>query len=116
MCRRRLSIFLGLLLIHCCRSELNCTVWQAREYRDCFCGTEVLDFERHCHDEYTYYETTSHQDSLYCGFECSNGGTAELLMRSNGNYEFTCHCLAGYHGFCCELGKKAKKIPKQPLT
>ena len=97
----RLSIFIGFLLLHWCRSELNCTVWQARDYRDCFCGTEVLDSERHCEDDYTYFETTLHQESLYCDFQCSNGGTVELLLDE---YKFTCHCPPGFYGFCCELG------------
>lgn len=102
MILRRLSVLIGVLLLQYCRSEQNCTVWRGEDYRDCICGIEVLDSERVCQDEFTYLQTTQHQESFYCGFDCSNGGTVEYL---DYDYSFYCHCPPGFHGFCCELGQ-----------
>ena len=100
---RILPIFLVFLLLQCCRSEQNCTIWHAKSYRDCICGIQYRDWEEQCHDEYTYFETTLHQDLLSDGFECCNGGIKQYLPEFR---YYTCNCMPGYYGFCCELRKK----------
>ena len=97
-----LFIFLVTLLLQCCRSELNCTIWRAQTFRDSICGVEHRDWERECHDGNTYFETTLHQDELYDAFECNNGGTLEYNAEFRYN---TCNCRPGYYGFCCETCK-----------
>lgn len=99
----RLSLLLMALLFCCCWSQNSkCTIWEAKDYRDCTCGEEFLDYELHCQNDHTYFETTLHQDTLSCDFRCANGGTTIDL----GHAHYYCRCRPGTYGDCCERGKK----------
>lgn len=90
-----------MLVVTCCNLCLGgkkCEIWEARAYRDCTCGIQVLDFEEHCQDDHTYYQPTSSQNTHYCEFQCENGGE---LTRINPYY---CECKPGTEGRCCQNG------------
>lgn len=88
----------------CYSPTKQCIAWEARAFRDCLCGTQVLDYECHCQNEHTYFEPTLHQETLWCGWHCQNNGTASI--RPDG--AFQCSCIRNseksYYGRCCELG------------
>lgn len=88
----------------CYSPTRQCTTWLAPEVRDCTCGKQYLDYECHCQNDITYFETTLHQVIHGCTFECSNGGT--LVSRPDGYFE--CDCRPGYYGFCCERGRETQ--------
>lgn len=96
---------IAMLVTICCKlclGRLQCTIWEAQNYRDCTCGTEFLDYEVHCQDSHTYYPPTSHQDTFYCDFHCENDGD----LYDFGDDIYYCDCKHGTTGLCCEQGKR----------
>jgi hypothetical protein len=87
----------------CQRRNQDCTIWEAKKFRDCTCGFKYRDYEEHCEDDLTYYETTLSQESLECDFECKRGGIKHLIDPIDETYQ--CNCVGGGYGECCERGK-----------
>lgn len=101
--RSELLLVATLFCCSCWCQRRNCTIWEARQYRDCTCGVQYLDYEEHCQDDYTYFEPTLHQDTLQCDFECKHGGTLYIIDAEAEVYQ--CICVRGRYGDCCEKGK-----------
>lgn len=100
---------MAILCCYCCWCQRrNCTIWEARRYRDCTCGVQYLDYEEHCQDDFTYFETTLHQDTLQCDFKCQHGGTLYVLDPVFEVYYCDCY-LSGRYGGCCEKGNAVSR-------
>ena len=112
MATLRLLFLVAVLFCCSCRCQnfgnLDCTTWEARRYRDCTCGVQYRDIEKHCQDDYTYFKPLLRYETLECEFECQNGGIKHVLDPVAEIY--LCDCRGRGFGECCQKGKNTKKI------
>lgn len=107
MATLRLLFLVAALFCCSCRCQrldhLDCTIWEARRYRDCTCGVQYRDIEKHCQDDHTYFQPLLRYESLECEFECQNGGIRHVLDPIDEVY--LCDCRRRGFGECCQKGK-----------